>query len=66
MSGVPLKCIYTRWIAVKLVEQGFKIVRVGVNEWHPQYETYFFYYTPEFKAALDAITKSKSKSKFGK
>ena len=43
-----LECVYARWIALKLVKKGYKIIKWGINEYHPQFETYYFEKTPKF------------------
>lgn len=54
------KIIYTRRIAYELRKQGFEILRLGVNEYHPELDTYIFEETSELSAAL---TKLSSKEK---
>lgn len=53
------KIIYTKWVAYKLRQQGFPIVRVEVNPNKPQFDCYVFAETPEFYKALSAITNKK-------
>lgn len=52
-----MECIYTRWIALKLVKKGYKIVKWGINEYHPQFETYYFEKTPVFLEDFRRIVK---------
>ena len=52
-----LYVIYTKKLAFLLREQGFKIIKTGVNENYPQYNTYLFEDTPEVQAALHLLTK---------
>lgn len=52
-----LYVIYTKKLAFLLREQGFKIIKTGVNKNYPQYNTYLFEDTPEFQAALHLLTK---------
>ena len=40
--------IYTKKMACKLREKGFKILRTGVNPNFPQYDTYIFEDSAEF------------------
>lgn len=49
--------IYTNRIAKQLREKGFKIVRTGINERHPQFDTYIFEDSEEFQQALTEITR---------
>lgn len=51
------KVIYMPWIATKLRERGFKILRTGVNPHKPQFDTYIFENTPELLQALTELTK---------
>lgn len=36
------KIIYTRKLALFLRQEGFKLLRTGINENYPQYDTYIF------------------------
>lgn len=56
-AGLELERVYTRWIALELVRRGFKIVKWDKNEYHPQYDTYYFVRTPEFISAFRSLTK---------
>ena len=53
------KIIYTRWIANKLVEAGFPVVRVEENPNKPELDCYVFAETPDFKTAYANIAHSK-------
>ena len=55
MKELELECIYTRWIALELVKQGFKIIKKGTNEYHPEYDTYYFERTPQFVSAFHIL-----------
>lgn len=48
--------IYTSKVAFELRKRGFNIIRTGINKHHPQFDTYYFKDTPEFRAALESIT----------
>lgn len=48
--------IYTKEIAYKLREAGYKIVKTGINKNHPQYDTYIFENSPAFRSELQRIT----------
>ena len=52
-----LECVYARWIALNLVKKGYKIVKWGINEYHPQFETYYFEKTPVFLEDFRRIVK---------
>ena len=34
--------VYTKWLALALREQGFRLIRTGINTNFPQYITYVF------------------------
>ena len=38
-----LECVYARWIALKLVKKGYKIIKWGINEYHPQFEKHLLF-----------------------
>lgn len=48
--------IYTKRIAYQLRMCGFQIIRTGINENYPQFNTYVFADTPEFRATLAKIS----------
>ena len=50
------KIIYMPWIAAKLREQGFKLLRTGINQKKPQFDTYIFEETPELLEALTRLS----------
>lgn len=50
--------IYTRWLAVALRKQGFKILRTEVNKFHPQFDVYVFEDSQELQEAMLALTKA--------
>lgn len=47
--------VFSKAMAYKLRLQGFKIIRVGVNPYYPQYDCYYFHNTPNFQAALQEL-----------
>lgn len=51
--------VYTRWIAVELRREGFKILDTDVNEYNPEFKVWIFEDTPEFRAAFTRISRSK-------
>lgn len=44
--------IYTKRIAYELRQQGFKLLRTGINPNFPQYNTFIFEDSEEFQKAL--------------
>lgn len=50
------KVIYMPWVAAKLREQGFSIIRVEINPNKPQFDCYVFEETEELIAAFTKIT----------
>lgn len=50
------KVIYMPWIAAQLREQGFKLLKTGINPHKPQFDTYIFEETPELLEALTKLT----------
>lgn len=46
------KIIYTKKLAYELRKQGFKLLRTGINENFPQYDTYIFEDTEELHKAV--------------
>lgn len=53
---MQVKVIYMPWVAAQLREQGFKLLKTGVNPHKPQYDTYIFEETPELLEALTKLT----------
>ena len=49
--------VYTKKLALILRKSGFKIIRTGVNENFPQFNTYIFEDTSEFRKAFYSLTK---------
>lgn len=47
--------IYTKRLAFELRKRGFKIIATGINENHPQFDTYIFEDTAELRAAITEI-----------
>lgn len=50
------KIIYMAWVAAKLREKGFKILRVEVNPHKPQFDCYVFEETPDLLTAFAEVT----------
>lgn len=46
------RTIYTRWLAVELLRQGFQAIRVEPNPDKPYFDCWVFAETPEFKLAF--------------
>ena len=66
MRGIPKdkrrikmkeKIIYTRWVATKLRNLGFKILRVEANPNKPEFDCYVFEETDELAAVLANLHK---------
>lgn len=49
------KVIYTRWLMIELVKQGFPVVRVESNPKKPEFDCWVFAETPDFKVAFANI-----------
>lgn len=48
--------VYTKWLALALRKQGFKLLGTGINERFPQYDTYIFEETEELHNAIFDLT----------
>ena len=55
--------VYTKELAFKLRERGFKIVKTGINHNHPQYDTYIFKNSTALQNAIHEIIDLKKKNK---
>lgn len=51
--------IYTRWLAVSLRKEGFKMIATDVNEYHPKYDVYIFENSASLQEAITRLTKNK-------
>ena len=51
--------VYTRWIALELRRQGFKIIGTDINEYNPEFKVWIFEKTPEFQEAFNKVSQSK-------
>ena len=51
--------VYTRWIALELRRQGFKIIGTDINEYNPEFKVWIFEETPDFIKAFRAVSQSK-------
>ena len=49
--------VFTRKLAIKLREQGFKIVKTEVNSRKPEFDIYCFEDTPELRQAVAELSK---------
>lgn len=49
--------IYSKWLALELRKQHHKLLRTGVNENFPQYNTYIFANSEELQEAISKLTK---------
>lgn len=50
--------IYAKWLAYRLREQGFRLIRTGINEKKPQYDTYIFEDSLDLQIAITQLTKN--------
>lgn len=46
------KVIYTRWLAIELIKQGFPVVRIEKNPNKPEFNTWVFAESAEFLKAF--------------
>lgn len=53
------KVIYSKWLAYELRVRGFNLLRTGVNENFPQYNTWVFEDTVELQKAITELTQKK-------
>lgn len=53
------KVVYTRWLANKLVQFGYPVVRVEANPNKPEFDCWVFAETEEFKKDFANIAHSK-------
>ena len=51
--------IYSRWLAAKLRDAGFPIIKVKANPRKPEFDCYLFENSSEFQEMLTEISKSK-------
>lgn len=49
------KIIYTKKLALELRKAGFKLLKTGINENFPQYNTYIFEDSEELRQAISKI-----------
>lgn len=49
--------IYTRWLALALRKQGFKIIKTDINEYHPQFDVWIFEDSQELQTAISTLNK---------
>lgn len=58
---MKLKSIYSRKVAILLQEQGFPIVKIGINPYNTNQKVFFFEDTSEFNQAFELAMKGWSK-----
>ncbi len=51
--------VYSKWLALALREQGFKLNRTGINKNFPQYITYIFADSPELQNAIKTLSEQR-------
>ena len=49
------KVVYTRWLAMELIKQGFPVVRIERNPMKPEFYVWVFAETDEFITAFANI-----------
>ena len=59
MENKRLYRIYTRWVAVELRRQGFRILGTDINEHKPEFNVYLFENSKEFQTALSKLSLTK-------
>lgn len=47
--------IYTKWLAYELRKAGYNLIETGINHNFPEYNTYIFEDTPEFRKTFQEI-----------
>ena len=52
------KIIYTRWLAAALIRAGFPVVRIEQNPNKPEFDSWVFAETADFKLAFANIANS--------
>lgn len=53
------RIIYSKRLALELRKQGFVLLRTGINENFPQYDTYIFQDDEKLQDAINAYSKGK-------
>lgn len=48
--------VFSKRVAGILCNQGFRLIKTGINNQYPKYKVYFFEDTPEFRAALERVS----------
>lgn len=51
--------VYTRWIALQLRREGFRILSTDINEYNPEFKVWIFEDSPKFQQAFRRISQSK-------
>ena len=62
MANTNEYTVYTKWLALKLREQGFRLVRTGINPNFPQYITYVFEDCLDLHIAIRQLTEKRKKA----
>lgn len=53
------KIIYAKWLAIALRKRGHQIVKTEVNPAKPQFDIWYFDYTPELDKDIGELTSAK-------
>lgn len=51
--------VYTRWIALELRKQGFRIIGTDINQYNPEFKVWIFEDNPKFLKAFRTVSQSK-------
>ena len=60
---MDIKEVFNLWVARALINRGFKIVKTGTNPKIPEFTTWFFENTENFKIAFTEICLNKKHQK---
>ena len=55
--------VYTKWLALALRKQGFRLIRTGINENFPQYITYVFEDCDDLHFAIRQLSEARRNNK---
>ena len=55
------KTIYTKWLAYKLRQQGFKLLRTEINPNFPQFDCWVFEDNTDLQIAISYLTRQRKK-----
>lgn len=58
------KIIYAKWLAIALRKRGHQIVKTEVNPTKPQFDIWYFNYTPELDKDIGELTALKKDKEY--